>query len=144
MEERRLLPLFSPSLTLRFSFLFLFFFFSLFSLFSLFLFPFSFCCLSSIPSTNWSSSHFPIFFFSKIFWQNIFISLLSSLSPHAMWHSTPRTSKNVKFRLSRNSTKFDWIARFCETNSTMKSVFHPRSRKITFVFSAANYCFALF
>ena len=41
---------------------------------------------------------------------------------HAMCHSTPDTSKNVKFRLSRNSTKFDSITRFCKTNSTVKSV----------------------
>ena len=63
----------------------------------LFLFPLYFCCLSSTPSTNWSSktkngfdfkqvrgnflSLSNIHFFSKIFWQNISISLLSSLSP---------------------------------------------------------------
>ena len=82
-----------------------FFFFLLFLLFSLFLFfflfSFSFCFLSSTPPTNWSSKtkngfdfkqvrkllltfhySFLFLFFSKIFWQNIFISLLSSLSLH--------------------------------------------------------------
>ena len=34
----------------------------------------------------------------------------------------PGASKNVKFRLSRNSTNFDVIARFCETIPTVKSV----------------------
>ena len=44
--------------------------------------------------------------------------------PHSyvMWHPTPRILKNVKFILSQNSTKFDWVARFRETNSTVKSV----------------------
>ena len=41
---------------------------------------------------------------------------------HAMCHSTAGVSKNVKFRLSRNPTKFDGATRFCETKSTMKSV----------------------
>ena len=46
---------------------------------------------------------------------------------HAMWHHpmchpTVGTSKNVKFRLSRNSTKFDLVNRFRETNSIVKSV----------------------
>ena len=31
-------------------------------------------------------------------------------------------SKNVKFRLSRNSTKFDVVARFCETIPIVKFV----------------------
>ena len=31
-------------------------------------------------------------------------------------------SNFVKIRLSQNSTKFDWVTRFRETNSTMKSV----------------------
>ena len=30
--------------------------------------------------------------------------------------------KNVKFRLSQNMAKFDWVARFCETILTVKSV----------------------
>ena len=30
--------------------------------------------------------------------------------------------KNVKFRLSRNSTKFDAVARFCETIPMVKSI----------------------
>ena len=35
---------------------------------------------------------------------------------------TPGASKNVKFQLSRNSTKFDVVARFRETIPTVKSV----------------------
>ena len=31
---------------------------------------------------------------------------------HSMCHSIPGASKNVKFRLSRNPTKFDWVTRF--------------------------------
>ena len=36
---------------------------------------------------------------------------------------TLRVLKYVKFRLSRNSIKFDWIARFHKTILTIKSVF---------------------
>ena len=32
-------------------------------------------------------------------------------------------SNFVKIQLSQNSTKFDWITRFRETNSTVKFVF---------------------
>ena len=41
---------------------------------------------------------------------------------HPMCHLTHSVSKNVKFRSSQNSTKFDWVTRFRETNSTVKSV----------------------
>ena len=34
----------------------------------------------------------------------------------------PGRDPSMKFRLSRNSTKFDVVARFCEMISTMKSV----------------------
>ena len=37
-------------------------------------------------------------------------------------HSTPIASNFVKIRLSQNSTKFDWVTRCRETNSTVKSV----------------------
>ena len=67
---------------------------------------------------------------------------------HAMCHPTLGASENVKFSLSRNSTKFDRVTRFCETNSTVKSVssseiykifdfqpklpFYPYSEKLNF------------
>ena len=41
---------------------------------------------------------------------------------HSMCHPTLDVSKNVKFQLSRNLTKFDGFTRFWETNSTVKSV----------------------
>ena len=41
---------------------------------------------------------------------------------YVMCHRTSDASKNVKFRLSRNSTKFDVVTRFRQTNSTMKSI----------------------
>ena len=41
---------------------------------------------------------------------------------HVMCHPTPDTSKNMKFRLSRNLTKFDVLTKFRETNSTVKFV----------------------
>ena len=44
-----------------------------------------------------------------------------SLKP-VLRHPTPGASKNVKFRLSWNSTKFDVVARFHETIPTVKSV----------------------
>ena len=37
-------------------------------------------------------------------------------------HLMPIASNFVKIRLSLNSMKFDWITRFRETNSTVKSV----------------------
>ena len=36
--------------------------------------------------------------------------------------TTPGASKNVKFRLSRNSTKFDVVGRFRETIPTVNSI----------------------
>ena len=52
-------------------------------------------------------------------------------SPYlAMCHPTPHVSKNVKSRPPRNPTKFDVVAKFCETISTEKSVSSSRSRKI--------------
>ena len=41
---------------------------------------------------------------------------------HAMCHSTPDASKNVKFQLSRNPIKFDRLTRFHETNLTVKCI----------------------
>ena len=46
---------------------------------------------------------------------------------HAMWHHpmchpTPGALKNLKFWPSRNSTKFDWVTGFRETNSTVKFI----------------------
>ena len=41
---------------------------------------------------------------------------------HAKCHTTPHTSKNVKFRLSRNPTKFDIVVKFRETIPTVTSV----------------------
>ena len=40
----------------------------------------------------------------------------------AMCHPTRVSSKYVKFRLSHNSMKFDWVARFHETIPTVQSV----------------------
>ena len=37
-------------------------------------------------------------------------------------HSMSIASNFVKIQLSHNLMKFDWVTRFCETNSTMKSV----------------------
>ena len=67
---------------------------------------------------------------------------------HAICHPTPDASKNVKFRLSRNPTKFDGVTRFREKNSMVKSVssseiykildfqpklpFYPFSKKLNF------------
>ena len=37
-------------------------------------------------------------------------------------HLMPIASNFVKIQLSQNSTKFDWVTRFRETNSTVNSV----------------------
>ena len=50
--------------------------------------------------------------------------------------------KNVKFRLSRNSTKFDVIARFRETIPTMKPVSSSEIKKFNSDFDR-NYHFTL-
>ena len=57
---------------------------------------------------------------------------------YVMCHMTPYTSKNVKFRLSWNSMKFNVIARFHETISTVKSVFFIRNLE-TFRIFDQNY-----
>ena len=59
-----------------------------------------------------------------------------------MCHPTLDASKKVKFRLSRNPTKFDGVTRFHETNSTVKSVSSSEIYKI-FGFNR-NYCFTIF
>ena len=41
---------------------------------------------------------------------------------YSLWHPTPSALKNVKFRLSQNIMKFDWVTRFRETIPTVKSV----------------------
>ena len=50
--------------------------------------------------------------------------------------------KNVKFRLSRNSTKFEDVARFCETIPTVKSVSSSEVKKFIFDFDR-NYHFTI-
>ena len=61
----------------------------------------------------------------------------------AMCCSTRVFSKYLKFRLSRNSTKFDWLANFHETIQRCNPFCHPRSRKIpTFLWTIpVNYRF---
>ena len=47
----------------------------------------------------------------------------------AMCRPTRVSSKYVKFRLSRNSTKFDWVANFHETIPRMQSVLSSKIYK---------------
>ena len=66
---------------------------------------------------------------------------------HAKYHPTPHASKSVKFQLSRNPTKFERVARFCETIPTVKSVSSSEIYKISrfyLVLFRQNYRFALF
>ena len=70
-----------------------------------------------------------LFIVSSIMWlimsQNSSASYGSYHVSHSwgvMWHPTLYAMKNVQFRLSRNSTKFDVVAKFRETISTVKSV----------------------
>ena len=46
-------------------------------------------------------------------------------------HYTRRLEIRKIFRLSRNLTKFDRVARFRETNLTTQSVRHPRSKEFS-------------
>ena len=65
----------------------------------------------------------------------------------AMCRPTRIYSKYVKFRLSRNSTKFDWVANFHETILTVQSVLSSEIyKKIpTFLWTIpVNYRFAPF
>ena len=50
--------------------------------------------------------------------------------------------KNVKFRLSRNSMKFDVIARFCETIPTVKPISSSEIKKFISDFDQ-NYHFTI-
>ena len=59
---------------------------------------------------KWTFFKYLIFFWD--FSKNLFFGV----------HSMPVASNFVKIRLSQNSTKFDWVTRFRETNSTVKSV----------------------
>ena len=65
-----------------------------------------------------------------------------SLKP-VLRHSTPGASKNVKFRMSRNSTKFDVVAKFREVIPTVKSVFIIRDLEKFRVFTEMT-IFAIF
>ena len=58
-------------------------------------------------------------------------------------HSTLGALKNVKFRLYRNSTKFDVISRFCETILTVKPVLSSEIKKFISDFDR-NYYFTIF
>ena len=105
--------LLSLSLWIFFSFLLtflLFIFFSYFILFYFILFFYYFFLILSFPL-------FP----SLDTWLNV-NHLHKCNIGHVMCHPIPNTSKNLKFRLSRNPTKFDEVTRFRETNSTMKSI----------------------
>ena len=59
---------------------------------------------------KWKFFKYLIFF--KIFFKNLIFGV----------HSMLIASNFVKIRPSQNSTKFDWVSRFHETNSTVKSV----------------------
>ena len=93
----------SPALTPNGPYVFFFFFY-----FSFFFFYFIFILLFFIFLI-----FFPYFIFP--------ISYKCTIC-HAMCHPTPDASKNMKFRLSQNLTKFDGVTRFHETNSKVKSV----------------------
>ena len=93
------------------TFLFLIFFLSLFSFFS-FLDPIQVRGTSSyLPSST-------LLWPCVLTWSIYHVPCVTCLGRHP----TPVASKNVKFRPSRNSTKFDWVIRFRETISTVKSV----------------------
>ena len=115
-----LLPLIYPSYLLDlhfFSFYFILFLFLLLLFFS-FSYLFIFLVLS-----------FPLFPLLDT-WLHV-IHSHKCTTCHAMCHSTPDASKNVKFRLSQKGTKFDGVTRFRETNSTVKSVLSSEIYKIS-------------
>ena len=64
----------------------------------------------------------------------------------AMCRPVRVSSKYVKFRLSRNSTKFDWVANFHETIPMVQSVLSSGSRKIPIFLQtiSINFCFPPF
>ena len=131
---------FSTFLLISFSHLFFFSFFS-----SHFLFSLAFSPPFGAYLTEWSREetsspflhaicvalNFPsfLFYFFYSFIASSHIWLIVS-QPHiqvhhmalAMCHPTPYALKNVQFRLSRNSMKFNKVARFRETIPTMKTV----------------------
>ena len=99
-------------------------FFLIFLLFSSFLFssfvPFSFPFLLSPPSMN-------ISIYTCMHVDTWLAMCPTCICMHvdtwlSMCHPTPVVLKNVKFRLSWNSTKFAWATKFHETNPTVRSV----------------------
>ena len=119
---------FSPSFSLPFLSLPLSFVFFYFFLFSPFPFSFPLPFLFFPPSTNTSPiyTRFSIcmHFHVSLTWLAMFPTCICHYDPncHAMCHPTPIASKNMKFRLSHNLTKFTWETRFRETNSAVRSV----------------------
>ena len=133
---------------LFFFFIFSFLFFFLFNFFLLFgfhsielFFLFSYFVglipserklpLTFLPSLSWPCVFtWSMYHVSCVTWTHAlgvtfhttWLSCHVSFSHGAMYHPTPDVSTNMKFRPSRNSTKFNWVTRFPETNSTMKSV----------------------
>ena len=96
--------------------------------------PFPFFCFSYFLFFYFIV-YFYFFFFSLFFFLVLSFPLFPLLDTwlnvshshkctacHVMCHPTPNASKNMKFRLSWNPTKFDGLTRFRETNSTVKSV----------------------
>ena len=91
--------------------------------------PFPSFCLTLLISFSFFFSFFFSYFLVLSFplfppldtWFNVSYSHKCTTC-HAMCHPTFDASNNVKFRLSRNSTKFDGVTRFCERNLTVKSV----------------------
>ena len=65
---------------------------------------------------------------------------ITCLSKTVLWHPTLGASKNVKFRLSQNSTKFDVLARFRETIPTAKSVSSSEIYKIFLFLPKLQFC----
>ena len=86
--------------------------------------------LSTYPTT-WISIHSQGAIYLPWPTLELIVWLITHITRDASWastqhmpnvHTTLIDSKDVKFRPSRNSTKFDVVARFRETISTVKSV----------------------
>ena len=65
--------------------------------------------LSVICYTTWLSCH--VIIFKGAMWN----PHGQFMWHHSIYHPTPSALKNMKFRLFRNPTKFDWVTRFHET-----------------------------
>ena len=83
------------------------------------------CHVSFVPFSSRNNLFRPGFSFIYLKWTFFkYLIFFWDFSKNLVFriHSTPVASNFVKIQLFQNSMKFDWVTRFREANSTVKSV----------------------